>query len=100
MLWFLIDYISVYNVDIMVWTSFLYCWPVERKSKGDWWIPLAKHVVQGFEVLFAAKLKKLLMNNRLAGDLRRHNAIVIQLKFPVNCWCNNQNDIWYIATPQ
>ena len=57
--------------DVIKWKHFPCYWPFVR---GTGEFPSERPVTRSFGVLFDLRLNKRLVNNREAGDLRRHRA--------------------------
>ena len=61
--------------DVIKWKPFPRFWPLCGEFTGDWWIPLTKASnAELWCFLWSSPWKNGWVNNREAGDLRRHRA--------------------------
>ena len=76
LLWCVMDYVLTNHDDVIKWKHFPRCWPFVREFTGHRWIPLTK--ASDAELWCFHSLICVWMNNRVnnreAGDLRRHRA--------------------------
>ena len=60
--------------DVIKWKHFPRYWPFVRGSPVNGEFPAQRTVTRNFDVFFDLRLNKRWVNNREAGDLRRHRA--------------------------
>ena len=77
-----------HHEDLIKWKHFPRNWPFVRGIHRSRWIPHTKPVTRSFDVFFDLRLNNGWVNNREAGDLRRHHGHYDVIVMMENQWSN------------